>query len=52
MDTYSVVRNVPGMSYEGATLTDDRGVNKSIIGIGYEKYGRGRFTPLFTKAVT
>ena len=52
MDTHSVVRHVPGMSYEGATLTDDRGVNRPIIGIGYEEYGRGRFTTLFTKAVT
>ena len=50
-DVYFIVRTTPGVSYEvGATLTDDRGVTRSIIGVGYEEYGRGRFTSLLARA--
>ena len=52
-DVYFVVRTLPDESWalQGA-LTDDRGLHRTIQGINYEEYGRGRYTTLLARAVT
>ena len=50
-DVFFVVRSSEEDFAVGDTFTDDRDVSRTIQGLNYEEYGRGRFTTLLGRAI-
>ena len=51
-DVFFIVRTSEEDFAVGDTFTDDRGSRRTIQGINYEEFGRGRFTTLLGRAIT
>ena len=51
-DVYFIVRTSGEDFAVGDTFDDDRAVRRTIQGLNYEEYGRGRFTTILARAIT